>query len=336
MKKKNILAILILLIFVIVVASFLIDRPEKKTEKRETSLSYIKPRDPKFEEEPEFKESSDYQLKRVQLGDKVERAEGIIYKDEKLYILDSQKSQIVVLDKTYHLINKIGKMGNSILEFKEPTGITFDGEGNIYILDTGNRRVQVLDKNLKFLKEIKYKMKTNAPDSYYDHIAIDKENNIYLSGDVLENPGIAVLDKSGKQFHIYDYFIGSIFSKEGEIYAVNFGDLVSESGEKDGFGSQTGQNFLLKIENNKLKKVYELPYGISTRSFLIDDKKNIIVDSALFSTVTFIDMKGNYQFSLKQYPENIKQRTSHICLVDDKILLTNSIDGKLVEYSPKK
>ena len=332
MKKKNILAVLILLTFFAVVVSFLVDKPQKKIEKKETTLSLIKPRDPESEKYIDTVDNKDYELNVVDLGDKVKRGEGLLFKDGSLYVVDSKNNQLVILDENYELKEKIGKTGNAALEFQHPTGITSDKDGNFYILDSGNKRVQILDSELKFVKEMKFKVMSDDPNEIYEHIGIGKDNNIYLSGEILGSPGIAILNDKGIQSKIDDYFSGSVFSKGGKVYAINFGDMFKEIG----YGSQNGRNFLMEIKNEKLNKIAELPYGIGTLSFLINNEGEIIVDSSLFSAATFVGKKGNYLFSLKKYPDIPQQRTSHICSMEDSILISNSINNQLISYTLKR
>ncbi|MFY8330053.1 6-bladed beta-propeller [Vagococcus carniphilus] len=336
MKKKNILAVLILLTFFAVVVSFLVDKPQKKVEKKETTLSLVKPRDPETEKYIEKTiDNKEYELTVVDLGDKVKRGEGLLFKDGNLYVVDSKNNQLVILDENYDLKEKIGKTGNAALEFQHPTGITSDEDGNFYILDSGNKRVQILDSELKFVKEIKYKMNNYNSEAMFNHIAVDSSKNMYLSGNVIENPGFVILDNSGKQSYVFDYFIGSIFSKDGKVYAINYGDVVGHDEANHDYGLQNGKNYLMIIENSKLNILHELPYGLYTTSFLIDDDR-LILDTRLLQAVSIFNLKGKYESTLEIYPENKKQIESHICLVNEKIIMTNSVDGKLIEYSPKK
>ena len=336
MKKKNILAVLILLTFFAVVVSFLVDKPQKKTEKKETTLSLIKPREPETEKYIEKTiDNKDYELNVVNLGDKVKRGEGLLFKDGSLYVLDSKNNQLVILDENYELKEKIGKTGNAALEFQHPTGITSDEDGNFYILDSGNKRVQVLDSELKFVKEMAFKIRDSSPKAMFYHIAVDSSKTIHLAGNTIEYPGIYTLDNSGKQTYTFDYFVGSVFNKDGKVYAINFGDVMGENEKEHDYGYQTGKNFFMTIENNKLKILSELSYGLYTHSFLVTEDK-LILDSGLFQAVSFFNLNGKYESTLKKYPENKKQRDSHITLVNEKIILSNSLDGKLIEYSPKK
>ena len=61
-----------------------------------------------------------------------------------LYVADSGKSVVYVLDRDGRLLESIGRFGWRSGEFDGPTGIAIDAQFRLYIADSGNNRVQKL------------------------------------------------------------------------------------------------------------------------------------------------------------------------------------------------
>ncbi|WP_128895474.1 peptidyl-alpha-hydroxyglycine alpha-amidating lyase family protein [Longirhabdus pacifica] len=61
-----------------------------------------------------------------------------------LYPNEQQSSQIVVLDSNGSIIERFGKWGENVGEFKIPHDIAVDDSGNIYVADLNNHRIQML------------------------------------------------------------------------------------------------------------------------------------------------------------------------------------------------
>ena len=59
-----------------------------------------------------------------------------------LYVADSGKSIVYVLDKDGRLLETIGRFGWRSGEFDGPTGIAIDTQFRLYIADSGNNRIQ--------------------------------------------------------------------------------------------------------------------------------------------------------------------------------------------------
>lgn len=62
-----------------------------------------------------------------------------------LYVCNRSEHCVMVFDPQGNLINRWGKEGNQVGQFKHPHGIVVDGEGRVYVADSNNSRIQAFD-----------------------------------------------------------------------------------------------------------------------------------------------------------------------------------------------
>jgi len=96
---------------------------------------------------------------------------------ELIFVCDSGRHMLIVLNKNGHVLQHFGKRGGGTKpgEFRQPTQVAVMG-GEIFVLDSGNHRVQILDAQGKFRREIQ------LPDSdIRSGLAVDKDRNVYVS-----------------------------------------------------------------------------------------------------------------------------------------------------------
>ncbi|MBC7362833.1 MAG: 6-bladed beta-propeller [Candidatus Aminicenantes bacterium] len=119
---------------------------------------------------------------------------------ERIYVLDTEESQIKVFDKNGKFMRSIGRRGKGPGEFNRPEGFFIDRNKKlIAVADTGNRRVQVLNEDGQLVTSFNL---TNPPSGvglaegkYYvlsfpgSYVALREEPliNIYSSDFNLEN-----------------------------------------------------------------------------------------------------------------------------------------------------
>lgn len=96
---------------------------------------------------------------------------------EHIYVCDTARHMIIMLDKKGRVLATFGKRGGGTGpgEFKSPTQVVATG-GELFVLDSGNGRVQILDLRGHFRKAITI---VDAPRSA--GLAVDRDKNIYVS-----------------------------------------------------------------------------------------------------------------------------------------------------------
>jgi len=136
---------------------------------------------------------------------------------DRIYVVDTWAHQVKALDrKTGKVLFVIGKndpkpaesdadkdirdqywnRGSDKGEFRFPTFIALDKDGNLYIVDTLNFRVQIFDKDGKFIHA--FGKIGNLPGNFYrpKGIGIDSEGHIYVADASFNN--IQIFDKDGR------------------------------------------------------------------------------------------------------------------------------------------
>ena len=66
-----------------------------------------------------------------------------VYNENTVYICDSRKHQIYILNNDLKLLSTLGRKGTNLGEFDFPDNVAFDSKGKAYITDYNNSRVQV-------------------------------------------------------------------------------------------------------------------------------------------------------------------------------------------------
>ncbi len=245
---------------------------------------------------------------------------GILARDNDLILLDGNDDKILLLDYDGNIIKTVGTTGSGPLEFSNPTAITTH-DNKIYIVDGKNDRVQILDESLNYIKEIKLERKENSPEFSFQDIAVDKNGTIYVTGNLIDNPGILYYKENDAKGHwINEYFNGYLAEDNGEVYAINSGMFYAP--EKNEFGCITGENFLLKVTEEGLKKIEELPFGINTYDFVFDNKEITSVSACFYQLLRmnnkgeYIDSVGNINLDRTSYGHITKDKSGNYYATD--------------------
>lgn len=252
---------------------------------------------------------------------------GAVCFNDNIIVTDKAGDRLVVIDWNNNVIKMIGGTGNAPGEFINPTGIA-QYDNSIYVIDSGNQRVQIFDKLLNYVEEISVLSDENASDTY-ENIAIANDGSIYLCGNSLINRHI---DKwsDGKCSHIGKNFYGSLYSKDGQVYSVNRGNICVDP-KTEAISVMRGSNYLFKIEDDELVPVCELPKGLVINSFVIEDDTLICTSNNLERIYAF-DLEGTLKESianLKDYDGYLGVRT-YITMNDDgSLLLSDGENGRL-------
>jgi DNA-binding beta-propeller fold protein YncE/tetratricopeptide (TPR) repeat protein len=83
-----------------------------------------------------------------------DEARGIALFGDRIYVADAGAHRVLVLDQEGKTVRSWGEKGDGQGKFRNPAGISVDGQGMVYVSDTGNHRIQVFNKDGKFLRTI--------------------------------------------------------------------------------------------------------------------------------------------------------------------------------------
>ena len=124
-----------------------------------------------------------------------------VYED-KVYVCDGDKGQIIILDKqSGEIIGSIGEIGTEEGKFYKPSHITLDKAGNIFVTDAFNYRVQKFDPEGKFLKVIGYQGDTLGGFARPKGIAVDDGGYLYVVDTAFEN--VQIFDDESASLLLY-------------------------------------------------------------------------------------------------------------------------------------
>ncbi len=102
----------------------------------------------------------------------------VAIRNDKIYIVDRGAYRILVLNQNFELLDIIEKSKKGKYFFSYPQHIDFDNNGNLYIMDTNSNSVKVINvKNKELIATLVHEDIYKNPG-----IAIDDDNNIYISG----------------------------------------------------------------------------------------------------------------------------------------------------------
>jgi sugar lactone lactonase YvrE len=101
--------------------------------------------------------------------------------DNRIFVCDLPKNQIVVLNKdSGEIVLKIGKGGAAEGELYKPTNITVDNQGNLFVTDGFNFRIQQFDPEGKFVKVFGFHGDEVGGMARPKGLDIDREGHLYI------------------------------------------------------------------------------------------------------------------------------------------------------------
>lgn len=249
-------------------------------------------------------------------------ASGILARDQDLIVLDGDNDCLLLLDYNGKIIKKVGHTGSGPLEFANPTALTMKDDC-LYIVDGMNDRVQILDKDLNYMREIKLERKEYIAEFSFEDIAIDQNGTLYVSGNVFDHPGILYYKKDESSGHWIDaYFNGYLAELDGQVYAINSGVFSISDKSIDSF--QTGENYLLKVTEEGLTRVCELPYGINSYDFILSQQELISISRGFYQLLrlspegAYIDSIGELDLSHTLTGHITKDKNDNYYFTDGK------------------
>lgn len=212
-----------------------------------------------------------------------------------LYVADSGKSVVYVLDRDGRLRESIGRFGWRGGEFDAPTGIAIDAQSRLYIADSGNNRIQKLSLINRIFStvageehnEIEPSLFLNEPQSVasdvsgYIYVA-DTWNHRILKMDPLGRLQMEIggLGWAGEQFRSPQ---GVAVDSRGNIYVSDTGN---HRVHKLDFG---GSQLAVWGGEGTGKGQFQSPAGLG-----VDKFGNVYVVDGGNHRVQIFDSKGRY------------------------------------------
>jgi len=292
----------------------------------------------------------------------------IFYYDEneKIYIVDSANSRIVILNKDYQLSGIIDSIivNGERSAFKNPSGICVR-DGIIYISDTDNSRIVTLNSQTNELIKIFEKPEIALLGDNYEFkptkLAIGITGQMYVVGKDI-NSGFIMLDSDGQ----FQSFVGAPEVKVDFIDEI--WKMFMTKKQKEGFNKSVPteynsitfdeQGFIYATTQSEdvqpivrlnlqgqdiLKYDEEYPQG----DFVYENNKSAFIDAAITKDGVYFALdslngrifaynkfgKMLFTFGGKGTKNGLNFSPSSIELVDNHILVTDMVNGVINVYA---
>ncbi len=209
-----------------------------------------------------------------------------------IFIVDTGNNRIQKFDQNGFFIKTWGALGSDDGQFSNPRDIAVDSNGYVFVSDFIGR-VQKFDNDGNFIKKWKLNYDSSLPPYYgwIQGIAIDLNNNIYLSGMYLQE--IQKFTNDGA-------FIGSIGSEGNGPGEFGYGAKLAIN--------ESGILYASDIENQRIQVFSPFPKEVDPDSGLvinggfesIVDVKIDVDDHAQSSSEEVVDQKGLISLELPE------------------------------------
>jgi sugar lactone lactonase YvrE len=133
---------------------------------------------------------------RFQITQKLERPTGLTISGDTLYVVDSQRHNVVKYDLQGQFLGAFGGRGVGGGQFNFPTHIAADGNGNLFVTDSMNSRVQVLDRDGNFKSQIGSIGDSPGEFSRPKGVATDSHGHVYVLDALFDS--MQVFDRDGR------------------------------------------------------------------------------------------------------------------------------------------
>mgnify|MGYP000725228445 CR=1 FL=1 len=140
---------------------------------------------------------------------------GFYKKGDTIYVADNNHHQVIAFKLTGENVLKFGSQGTGTGQFKNPTDVTIDKDGNIWVVDYNNNRLQVFSSDGNFINT--YGQYDNAASFriYDPYITIKgPDGNYWISESYSSKSRILVISPNGKWVKT----LGSKGSEDGQFY----------------------------------------------------------------------------------------------------------------------
>lgn len=133
---------------------------------------------------------------QFEITDPLQRPAGLAILGDRLFIVDSQRHQVVVCNLRGQLLSQFGRRGGGSGEFNFPTHISADSSGHLYVTDALNYRVQVFDANGHFQRMLGSAGDTPGHFSRPKGVVADAAGHIYVVDALMDN--VQIFNDAGR------------------------------------------------------------------------------------------------------------------------------------------
>jgi len=161
---------------------------------------------------------------QFQTQNHLRRPSGLVIVKDELFVADSQRHCVVVLDLRGEFLREFGSRGTGPGEFNFPSHISCDKEGNLLVTDSMNSRVQILDYQGAYKSEIGKLGDRSGQFGRPKGVAADSFGRVYALDAVFDN--LQIFDQAGRLL----LAIGNGGVEPGEFWLPN-GIAISRTNE---------------------------------------------------------------------------------------------------------
>jgi hypothetical protein len=161
---------------------------------------------------------------QFQTTNHLQRPSGLVILKDQLFVADSQRHCIVVLDLRGAFLREFGSRGTGPGQFNFPSHISCDQDGNLLVTDSLNSRVQILDRQGSFKAEVGKLGDRAGQFGRPKGVAVDSLGRLYALDAVFDN--LQIFDQKGQLL----LAIGNTGQQPGEFWLPN-GIAISRSNE---------------------------------------------------------------------------------------------------------
>lgn len=244
-----------------------------------------------------------------------------------IYVTDSGRHQIAVLDKRGNEIKRIGSFGKEIGKLSYPASIIITSEPSqrLIVSEFGNNRIQVFDLKGKSLGLFPFK--SNLPVAP-TAIAMDNDQNFYVVDKSKQE--ILVYSSQGKYLKTigknlqerFNYPMGIAITPHGQIIVSDSGNAALKMIDQQGY-------LIKRIPEKNDDGLFNNPRGVT-----MDKDGNLYITDALKGLIMVLDPKGNFVDSLNVPPQYTNMNMPDgIIWCEDNLYLIDKGNGRLIKYS---
>ena len=147
---------------------------------------------------------------------------GIRYHNHQVYVCDSNNGRVQVFDSNLNFVRSFGTHGDGPGQFKKPTNIDFDTQGNIYVVDSNKHQVLVFSEDGQYLRHFGQKGQGEGELGSSQGLCV---NGDYVYVTEYSNTRVSVFRTSGEFIHSF----GKKGSGRGELN-YPYGIAVDQDG----------------------------------------------------------------------------------------------------------